>query len=389
MSHSATNPLHGLKRIPRWLRISVLPLIVVAGLGLFAQAKMIGKQEEYASVVAHRLNTMQRLAVVEEARAYRLEADPGITATEAGRALYTVYMAGDERHDPVMQEPEHSIERKWMTAEGDAGRADEHYLLVKDPSRLFRAAAEGFSDEQRAYLGEVSSHPAFAEYSIAARASEADILAATYVLPFPDDYSVWALPLPKYSGIKDASYAHVALAALLMADGRLEEAEAAIREVISVGLLMADEGTVLLEGLFGILIVDIGFEALAEFYKVAGREDAAAAVYLIADAMEHATESTNAPIFDSFDEAREALNRALGNRARARPARWEALYVLSQSPCFSTRELVFGASRDHRQAVEQAREQLPRRESEIALFELIMSHPGRQGYKTCKEIWAL
>ena len=41
-----------------------------------------------------------------------------------------------------------------------------------------------------------------------------------------------------------------------------------------------------------------------------------------------------------------------------------------------------------RQAVEQAREQLPRRESGIALFNLFMPNPGRPSYQTCKEIWS-
>ncbi|MGD2217645.1 MAG: tetratricopeptide repeat protein [Gemmatimonadales bacterium] len=367
------------------LAVSVFLVMVAAGLGLSAHIKLRSERGKFAATVRFQ-GTLRMLSAAKEARAYRLEPDPGITAAEAGRALYSVYTAG-ERPRGAQRPPEHSFEQNWMTAEGATDREDERYLLVTDPARLFRAAVEGLNDEQRVYLREVSSHPGFAQYSIAARASEADILAAMYVLPFPDDYSVWSLPFPNFANTKDAARAHVALAALLLADGRLEDAETAIREVISVGLLIVDEGTTLIEGVVGTAIVKTGCDALAEFYMIAGREDEAETLYLISAIIEHGRDPIYAREFESFDEAREAYYEVLGHPDRARSARWGALTRVSEAPCFSVRELVVGTRRNHRRAMEQAGQYLLRRQSDVALFELISPNPGRPNYEMCSVVW--
>jgi hypothetical protein len=331
-------------------------------------------------------STLEKLALAEVVRPYRLEPDPEITAAEAGQALHTVSNVARPRpYRSVERPPERQYERPWIPDETVAA-ADEAFggSVLFDPSKLFPVAARGLTAEQQAVLESASSHPANAEYAVIARAAEADILAARFHLPFPEDMHPATLPILLSSIQRQAAYAHAAAAALAVADGRNEQAELAAREIISHGLLLIDESSYLLETLVGIVIVGIGRETLRQVYLATGRAGEASAISAAVDSVlaGQDAESMLGPLLEpvrrrDLEWSRRFFNRMMSDTTATRGFRAEAFVTLEYSTCATLHGMLFGLSDDQREALAMARRALTRRPSDAALFDLLEAAPTR------------
>jgi serine/threonine-protein kinase len=334
----------------------------------------------WASAVPRYETAVERMALAELMRPYRLPPDLEITADEGGQALHAVSDVGREQSYTRMERPpERRYERPWISEE-DMGSAEGAFGRVAwiDPAKFIPLVAGGLTAEQRAVLETVIDHPASAEYSIVARAPEADLLAARFNLPLPDDLHPAAMPLPKFRPQREAAYVRVAAAALAIADERAADAEFAAREIISHGLLVIDEASNLLESLIGSVIVAIGRETLSQVYLATGRTGEALAISAAVDSVlaAHDIEAMETPIFEpvrltDLETGRRFFYSVMSDSTATRGFRVEAYLSLQYSNCATLGGMLFGPPEILAMAMEDARADLVKRPSDEALFELL------------------
>lgn len=248
---------------------------------------------------------------------------------------------------------------------------------------LITRAARGFTPAERAYLGRVAANPAFAALRTLAHARGLDLLGATYVLPFPD--SAWwfdvRIPLSPFMRVQEAASANVARAAWLVSQGRQAEAETAIRETISVGLLLMDEGTEVIEGIIGTSITAKGRSALVSFYDATGRPVEARALRAAYDSVVNRNVTLDsaraeAAVVLDVPALRRQLIGDVRNPSLSREQRWNLAHITMYVQCTNMRELMFGPDDDLRAMLEVARRELVRYPSEAAVFRMLEATPG-------------
>lgn len=342
--------------------LPVWPLVTTAGVG--PVLAMISTPRFAA--------TQQRVATVEPLRRYRPAVDSSITPLEAGEILHALQAMGPEgpRH-PLMRAPVRTYERSWQS-EGQGPDNPTGHMIERWASDVLPVRDE-LNAQARAYIAEVASHPAHADFARLARAGAIDLLGARYV-EIPDTLAPWALPMPRFGPVRMAGHAHVGRAIYQLQQGRAAEAEETIRNVIGAGFLLVDEGQTLLENLIGLVLVDIGGDALERFYRATGRVDEADDLAWARDAASRAGERVRAL---NHWEASSALTHYRGmpavvlDTAALDGLRWEYLMVINTvGPCLNLNRTVFGPDRAYEEWIRQARESLVRYPSEERLFEL-------------------
>jgi hypothetical protein len=270
------------------------------------------------------------------------------------------------------------VEESWLPDTLPHQTPDNRYAGL-EPARLFREAVRGFDGETRVILERIAGHAAFDEYSVAARAAQADLLAARFELPFPANLDYWQLAIPHTQPVKDAAYAHVVRAALAVADHRLDDAEDDIRAVLSFGFLLIDEGTSLFDTMAGLTAIRVGSQALKEFLLLSGRDAEARALpaVLAPDDSTRTFDQTDETGAGTFSETVAALYEMVGDSAIVRGLRWDRMIELAYLPCGSVTQLVFGPDDEYEEILVFAQRTLVRRDSDAALFQLIMATPRR------------
>ena len=205
-----------------------------------------------------------------------------------------------------------------------------------------------------------------------------DYTGARFVFPFNTAVHPWAMPIPSINETKSVAYANTGRAAWLLSQGRMAEAEHALRETISFGLQLTYEHT-LIENLIGAVIVGIGRAGLEQFYSATGRDREAAIVRAKYDSVQNLITEQSAALAGPFAghqsiEMRDIRNgwiEIVGDSTWLSGLRWELLYQLSFAPCTNVRELVFGPDPDVLAAMEAARQGLVRFPSDQHYFEYL------------------
>jgi hypothetical protein len=240
-------------------------------------------------------------------------------------------------------------------------------------------------------LEEIATHPAFEEYSIAARAAQADLLSARFDLPFPSDLDYWNLPVCDTGPIRDAAYAHVAKAALALADGRFADAEHHVREVLSFGFLVTDEATNLIETHAGTISIRVGYQALKELLLLTGQEAEAHSLPTLATQLEPGGErSARLRELESstFSQARSRLLSLVADSSITPGVRWEKMVEFAYLPCETVAQMITGSGKDYQVALSSVRRTLIRRESDTELLNLILKTPEGEkisGVSPCRD----
>jgi hypothetical protein len=351
----------------RWVRDATIGLALIMSLPL----AMVG-------VVGNKLSGFRatdlaaRIAQVEPTRALRLPTTNELTPLAAGELWHA--MSTGSGSDEFPTRPVASpIERAWahstLTDEMFVGipRTNGRFL---QGAALLHAAAAGFSDTELAYLRTVANDELWRDFDRLASADAVDLLGGRFVLPFRDDASPTALPLPRFADTKELAYAGVARAAYHMAQGEPKRAEHALRAVVSFGFMLLDNGTTAIEGLIGRVIVGIGRDGLHAFYTITGDAERAAMTAPLAEAGARGRATIGART--------EAEQIAIaGDPTMPRTIRLESLHALAYSSCTSVRSVLFGPSADAIAAFDDARRTLARFPSERALLDMLQDLPNR------------
>lgn len=312
---------------------------------------------------------VQRSAAELEAyRGYRVPPDPGVTAGEAGRLLQNLAYVGSNAPVRVGElEPPVRVADPWIPDEGASNPvgAPPHAWH----QQLFPEVTDAPSGELRSYLASVADHPALTDFSRLARAERLDAAAARWGEPLAGAMAAVVLPTPRLDGLRPGAHAHLAAAGSALLEGRDGEAETLIREVVSVGFLLADQGPTLMDNLVGHALIREGGRALTSFFVETGREADAA---MLEEARRTATR-TAGRIHVERPTSTEALARMLPelvlDSTTVRGLAWESFALMATlAPCMNLNRIVFGPGEAYRDFVSRAHGTLVRWDSEEPLF---------------------
>jgi hypothetical protein len=314
--------------------------------------------------------SVQEMAGAAEAlRRYRLDSDASITPEVAGHALHDLSFVGSAPV-PESQErpPDHAHPDHWFPNPDvfpDIFQEQVAYDLMAVP--LNRR-----SPDERDALRRAAAHVAHSQIELLARAPGADIVRTRWFTPFPESMTIWSLPWPRFRALRYAALAHISRAAVEVSQGRPAAAEETIREVISSGFLLIDEGPTLIDNLMGVVIANMGGDALEGLYVSTGRTTE---LRQIQWARESAASAAHISRVGLAGEDIRALLLGIPdlveNEDALRGLRWEYLATFNMlAPCINLQKMVFGSDESYMDWIERSRRSLVRYPGEVSLFNI-------------------
>ncbi|HEX9729274.1 MAG TPA: hypothetical protein VGA37_12280 [Gemmatimonadales bacterium] len=326
-----------------------------------------------AAIAIPKFSSIQaRVGTANALRGYRIAPD-STSPREAGEALHALFRVGDAQRREHMQQPVRRYEQPWFPEDPDSAittQVDDEWIMA-----LF-ARTRSFSTAERSFLQAVATHPAQREWSTVARAPAIDLIGTRFVTPF-DSITAWTLPLPRFSVIRDGIRAHIAMAAWELSRGRAAEAERTIKEVISTGFGMIDDGPTLIDNLIGLVAVRDGGRALEQLYRATGRATEADGLELVRTVAQEVRQSASTSIGFNLQEAMRHIPTIVPDTNYVLGLRWEFFLTTSTfAPCLNLKNLMFGPDDSYASWKARARESLVRRSSDEPYFELLSRGPG-------------
>lgn len=258
------------KRKIRWGRNIVgtlavlLAIVTIIPIGMVL---LVGRQVA-DSIVPRYAGTLQRIRRAETMRRFVLPSDSSITPVRAGEALMSLGSREGQKIEPVTRRPArgpYSLPTPDPTLFPDAR---PNGWNGPSANKILLASQRGFTRVEMDYLASLAANPIWQEYAIVARAPRMDIAAAFYKTPFPERFSAINLPIMKFAATKEIAYANVSRAAWHLAYHHPDSAELVIRETISNGFRILDDGNMMIDDLIGVVVVGIGEQALEQLFEI-------------------------------------------------------------------------------------------------------------------------
>ncbi|MEX2152308.1 MAG: serine/threonine-protein kinase [Gemmatimonadaceae bacterium] len=368
---------HG--RIVRGAAVGFLSLAAITGIGIYflmTFTTLIAVAGE--SNVPRFSNTTSKIKRIQRLSTLRLRADSSISPLRAGQALHAITRNGTS--GPL---------GPWEKAPAITFDQPSVPVVPPDPfatalgggwmREAFLQAPRGLTLAQRRFLRAQAENAALPEFRILARAPAVDMIGAS-VIARPDSSPPWfQFPIPKFSPLRNAATANVALAALDFGEGRADDAERRLREVISVGFLLIEDGHFLIENLIGAAMISNVRTPLNALYQATGRTREARFVSAESDPAPPTVDAEPArrPRLSEIDRE---VRRIVLDTMEIPGLRWELLLnAFSWQPCTDLHQVVFGADSLHRVTLAEARRRLVRTSSDSILFAMVeraSSHPA-------------
>jgi hypothetical protein len=318
------------------------------------------------------LSVQEMAGAAEALRRYRLAPDVSISPLEAGAALHSIAFVGESANpEPWERGPAKRYEQGWFP-DPDLFPDPFSETVARD---LLALPLSEFSDEEQAALRQAASHPAHAEFDLLAKAPMADVVTGRWSLPFPDSLTFTNLPWPRFPEFRTAGLARVAKASVEVSTGRPADAEETLRVLISTGFLLVDQGPTLLDNLMGVVLANMGGDALEEFYRRVGRgQDADALAFARTSAREAAHRARAGMIPEDIHALLQGVPDLVETEEALRGLRWEYFAAFNTlAPCINLHKMVFGPDETYDEWRERARDTLVRVDGERHLFDLAES----------------
>jgi hypothetical protein len=318
------------------------------------------------------LSVQEMAGAAEALRRYRVEPEESASADEAGAALQNIAFVGDEATPEAWERgPTNRYAQGWFP-DPDFFPDPFSETVARD---LLRMPLADFSPEEQAALRQAASHPAHAEFERLARAELVDVVSGRWTLPFPDSLTFQALPWPRFPEFRTAGLAQVAKASVELSSGRQADAEQTLRELISTGFLLVDQGPTLLDNLMGVVLANMGGDALEEYYRRIGRPaDAEALAFARSAAVGAARRARAGMIPEDIHALLQGVPDLVETGDALRGLRWEYFAAFNMlSPCINLHKMVFGPDETYDEWRERARDTLVRVPGERELFDLAES----------------
>ncbi len=359
---------------PRY-RLASAVVVVIALLGFgptltIAMTTAIGPI--LADIAVPTFLAVQEMAGGAEAvRRFVVDKDAGISADEAGIALQNIAWVGLDG-DPEQTErlPNTVYDLGWFP---DARFPDPFSETVA--ADLMRRPLDSFSTEEQAALRHAATHPAHAEFHLLARAEVADVIQGRQQLPFSDSLTFHDLPWPRFPQFRTAGLAQVAKAAVEVDDGRASDAEHTLRELISTGFLLIDQGPTLLDNLIGVELTRMGADGLEGYYARIGQpEQATALAWAREGSLEAASKARAGLVPEDARALLQGVPDLVEDEEALRGLRWEYLATFNMlGPCINLHKMVFGPDESYEDWRRNAERSIVRNVGEQALFDLAES----------------
>ncbi len=304
----------------------------------------------------------------EALRRYRLAQDPAISSVDAGAALQNLaFVGGPPTPEPMERRPATAYEEPWFP--------DPDYF--PDPfsesvaADLVSQPLASFSDEERAALMQAAAHPAQEEFELLARAPLVDIVGGRWRLPFPDSTTFQDL-WTRFPAIRTAGLARVAKATVELSQGQPQQAETTLRELISTGFLLIDQGPTMVDNLMGVVLTDIGGDALEAYYRRNGQDVLADELaWARSSALGAARRARAGLIPEDIHSLLQGIPDLVETEDALRGLRWEYFATFNTlAPCINLHKMVFGPDETYEAWRERVRDALVRSEGERELFAL-------------------
>ena len=178
-------------------------------------------------------------------------------------------------------------------------------------------------------------------------------------------------PVSRFNHVRLGAQAHVGKAVHELAHGDVSAAESTIREVITVGFLMVDDGPTIIDNLLGFGLINLGADALETFLETTGRDTDLAALRQVREAATRASKVQVRGQALNLESVLAQLPEMAANPATLRGLRWD-LFTLTNTltPCINLNRVVFGPDSTYGDWLERVRVSLVQWPSEEALFDL-------------------
>ena len=355
-----------------WIGI-VLALFVLGFVPTMTLAVTTAVGPILAEIAVPSFLSVQEMAGAAEAlRRYRVPKDPSIAPAEAGAALQDLaFVGGSSSPEPWERGPATRYAAGWFPDPDDF--PDPFSETV--PKDLLSRPLPEFSAEEQAALRQAAEHPAHEEFRKLAQAELVDVVSGRWALPFPDSMTFHDLPWPRFPAFRTAGLARVAKASVEASSGRPDDAEATLRELISTGFLLIDQGPTLIDNLMGVVMVNMGGDALEALYVRMGRGPEAEALRLARAAAADAARKARAGLItEDIRSLLQGVPDLVETEEALRGLRWEYFATFNMlAPCINLHKMVFGPDDTYDQWRERARDTLVRVRGERDLFDLAES----------------
>jgi hypothetical protein len=318
------------------------------------------------------LSVQEMAGAAEALRRYRLEPDASIDPAAAAAALQNLAFVGSRPAPEAWEKgPARAYSERWFP--------EPDYF--PDPfsetvaSELIGRPLEAFTADEQAALRRAALHPASVEFDVLARAPLIDVVSGRWVLPFPDTLTFHDLPWPRFPAFRTAGLAQVAKASVELSSGQAAEAETTLRKLISTGFLLIDQGPTLIDNLMGVVLVNMGGDALEAYFRRVGEEQAAEALALARSAARDAANKARAGLIpEDIHSLLQGVPELVETEDALRGLRWEYFATFNiLAPCINLHKMVFGPDETYHEWRQRARDTLARLPGERELFELAES----------------
>lgn len=301
----------------------------------------------------------ERVTEINRVRPLSVTADASISPIAAGEALHR--LAPPRLPSQASLKPSTPDELPWERQPLEArlfeGRRS-NWWAGPDPVKLLKVGKPSFSPDELAWLKQLAEAPLWKDVALVAHAKQIDIYGAMLSAPLTSETDP---PLLSIRRIRQISEAGIARAMYFEAIGEPRRAEESLREIVSFGFALVDNGTWILDALGGRIAVDIGRNGLHALGALHA-DDALTAASAPFTAKYRADTR-------SLAERQATAVRDLSDPSLPRSFRFEQYGLMNYSVCGSIPRVLTGLSAEESAAVATARAQLPRFASERALLD--------------------
>jgi len=301
-------------------------------------------------------------------RRFTVAPNPSVSPAQAGAAFQNVAFVGFTGNaEPLEASPTTTYRDPWFPTPDFPDVFSESVA-----TDLMRRPFAEFSERERTALRQAAAHPAQSEFAILAHAQLADIVSGRWILPFPDSITFQELPWPRFQAFRAAGLARIAKASVEVADGDRAQAEVTLRELISTGFLLIDQGPTLLDNLIGVELTRMGGDALEGYYMNLGDAERAESLAWAREGALGAAKKARAGLI--AEDARALLQGVpdlVENDDALRGLRWEYFATFNMlAPCINLHKMVFGADDTYNEWRQRAERTIVRVPGEQQLFDL-------------------
>ena len=318
------------------------------------------------------LSVQEMAGATEALRRYTVPRDGSITPAAAGTALQDIgFVGGSATPEPWERGPATRYPQGWFP---NPDYFPDPFSETVAAELLTRPLTD-FTAEEQAALRQAAQHPAHAEFHRLAQAELIDVVSGRWVLPFPDSMTFQDLPWPRFPAFRTAGLAQVARASVEVSTGQPAAAEETLRELISTGFLLIDQGPTLIDNLMGVVLVNMGGDALEAFYRRVNRPGEADAIRLARTAARDAARKARAGLIpEDIHSLLQGVPDLVEAEEALRGLRWEYFATFNMlAPCINLHKMVFGPDETYDEWRERARDTLVRVRGERDLFDLAES----------------